>query len=75
MLAVGLERRNRGLGRALTTACIQRARELGRSQSVLHTTEVMQLAKGLYLRMGFKRSPDLDFGPDGFTVLGFRLQL
>ena len=75
MLAVGPERRNHGLGRALTTACIQRARELGRSQLVLHTTEVMQLAKGLYVRMGFKRSPDLDFGPDGFTVLGFRLKL
>ena len=75
MLAVGPEGRNRGLGRALTAACIRRARELGRSEVVLHSTEVMQLAKGLYGRMGFKRSPDLDFGPDGFGVLGFRLQL
>lgn len=75
MLAVDPRARGRGLGRALTEACIARARALDRAEVVLHTTDVMQIARGLYERMGFRRSPDLDFGPGGFTVLGFRLRL
>jgi hypothetical protein len=48
-------------GKALTQVCIQRARERIQGQVVQHTTKAMQLAWGMYERMGFKRSPDLDF--------------
>ena len=76
MLAIGDTARGLGLGRALTEECLRRARSLGRKQVVLHTTEVMPVARGMYDRMGFQRSPDLDFNPgDDMLVMGFRLDL
>jgi hypothetical protein len=35
----------------------------------------MQVAWDLYLKLGFKRSTELDFEQDGIYVLGFRLYL
>ena len=35
----------------------------------------MQVAWGLYIRLGFARSEDLDFLQQGFPVFGFRLKL
>ena len=75
MLAVDERARGRSLGRALTEACIARARSLDRTDVVLHTTAPMQIAHGMYQRMGFRRTPELDFHPGGFTVMGFRLRL
>ena len=75
MLAVHPEARGLGLGRALTEACIARAQALDRREVVLHTTTPMQVARGMYERRGFLRSPDLDFFPGGFTVMGYRLAL
>jgi GNAT superfamily N-acetyltransferase len=74
---LGIDARFRGLGagRALTEACIQLAREAGHGQVILHTTQAMQAAWGLYERMGFARSEDLDFLQQGFPVFGFRLRL
>jgi ribosomal protein S18 acetylase RimI-like enzyme len=75
LLAVDPAQTGKGIGRALTEACMQMAKDSGNDQVVLHTTEVMEIAWGLYERMGFKRSPDLDFMQQELPVFGFRLEL
>ena len=75
LLGVDPRFRNAGAGRALTNECIRLARERGHSQVVLHTTQAMRTAWGLYERLGFTRSQDLDFSQQGFPVYGFRLRL
>lgn len=39
------------------------------------TTEAMRTAWGMYERMGFRRSEDLDFPQEDLPVFGFRLSL
>lgn len=75
LLGVCSKSRGMGAGKALTNACIQLAREKRHSQVVLHTTQAMQIAWGLYERLGFERSKDLDFMQEGLPVFGFRLRL
>lgn len=67
--------RGQGAGRALTQACIDLARAQGHGQVILHTTEAMRVAWGLYERLGFTRSEDLDFSQQELQVYGFRLPL
>lgn len=64
-----------GAGKALTRACIDLARDRGHVQVILHTTQAMRVAWGLYESLGFKRSVDLDFLQDGLPVFGFTLRL
>ena len=45
--------RGHGLGRLLTDECIRRARRDGASVIALHTSPIMQVALGMYLRLGF----------------------
>ena len=73
LLAVKPAARGFGVGRALTEACIQKAIEGGSAQVILHTTESMKIAWGMYQRMGFRKSPDLDFSQGKLAVYGFRL--
>ena len=75
LLAVKPEARELGVGKALTRACIQRAKEIGTSQVILHTTKSMQVAWKMYENMGFIRSPDLDFSQGELAVYGFRFKL
>jgi ribosomal protein S18 acetylase RimI-like enzyme len=75
LLGVDPEFRNAGAGKALARACILLAREEGHSQVILHTTQAMRVAWGLYERLGFTRSEDLDFSQQGLPVFGFRLEL
>lgn len=75
LLGVDPKHRGAGVGSALTQACIQMARDRRHAQVILHTTQAMQVAWGLYQRMGFKRSPDLDFMQEDLAVFGFRLRL
>jgi ribosomal protein S18 acetylase RimI-like enzyme len=76
MLAVAIDARRRGVGEALTMACIERARAAGRGQIVLHSTDRMTAAHRLYLRLGFVRDPSLDWeGAPGLWLRGFRLRL
>ena len=75
LLGVAPTFRQSGAGKALTAACIQLAREAGHAQVILHTTQAMQVAWGLYERLGFVRSGDLDFSQQGLPVYGFRLAL
>ena len=60
MLAVAIDRQGSGAGRALTEACIERARAAGRRKIVLHSTESMTVARAMYERRGFGRAPDRD---------------
>jgi GNAT superfamily N-acetyltransferase len=75
LLGVAAAARGMGVGRALTEACIQRARERGHARVVLHSTRAMQVAWGMYERLGFARAPALDFMQGDLPVFGFDLDL
>lgn len=63
MLAVLPAYQGRGVGEALVRACMDRARADGRSRVYLDTTQWMEAAQRLYLRVGFVRAPELDWEP------------
>jgi GNAT superfamily N-acetyltransferase len=75
LLVVDEALRVKGIGKLLTQACINKAKEQGRQQLIIHTTRVMQAAWKMYEGLGFKRSTDLDFMQDQLPVFGFRLPL
>ena len=75
LLAVTPESRGMGIGKALTLACIEKAKESGLSQVILHTTSLMPTAWKMYIGMGFQRAPELDFEQRDMVVHGFRLNL
>ena len=76
MLAVDPAHQGRGIGRALTEACLDRARADGRSRLVLHTGDWMPAAIRLYEGMGFGRLPDLDFTPaPGIDLIAYSIDL
>ena len=75
LLGVDPRFRQAGVGRALTNACIQLAREAGHREVILHTTAPMQVAWKMYERLGFVRAEELDFLQEGYPVYGFRLRL
>jgi GNAT superfamily N-acetyltransferase len=60
-LAVDPEARGRGIGRQLAEACVLRAWRLGRQFIALHSAEFQEVARKLYLTMGFQRCPQYDF--------------
>jgi GNAT superfamily N-acetyltransferase len=69
MLSVSPERQRRGVGRALSSACIELARREGKHAVVLHADEIMAASQQLYESLGFVRDPSRDFHPDGWTEL------
>ena len=75
LLAVDTSVRGKGIGKALTLACIQKAKEQNLSQVIIHSTEAMQTAWKMYEAIGFERSEDLDFMQGELPVFGFRLLL
>ena len=75
LLAVDPSTRGKGIGKLLTHACIEIAKEQQLEQLVIHTTEAMQVAWKMYEKIGFERSTDLDFKQKGFPVFGFRMKL
>jgi GNAT superfamily N-acetyltransferase len=75
LLAVNPNTRGLGIGRLLTEACIEKAKNQMLSQMIIHSTEAMQTAWKMYENIGFKRSEDLDFLQGELPVFGFRLQL
>jgi GNAT superfamily N-acetyltransferase len=60
-LAVDPEARGRGVGRQLAEACVLRAWRMGRQFIGLHSVEFQEVARKLYLTMGFQRCPQYDF--------------
>ena len=76
MLAVAPAARGRGVGAALTTWCLDRARTEGRSAMVLSTLTVMHTAHRLYERLGFVRTPERDWWPTPeVQLITYRLPL
>ena len=75
LLAVDHSARGKGVGKILTVACIDKARNHKNKQVVIHTTKAMQIAWKMYEKLGFKRSEDLDFMQEELPIFGFRLIL
>jgi GNAT superfamily N-acetyltransferase len=74
-LAVADTARGQGLGKLLTYECINRAKQRGLNQLIIHTTMAMLNAWKMYEKIGFKRSEDLDFKQGELQVFGFRFLL
>jgi GNAT superfamily N-acetyltransferase len=75
LLAVDPEARGKKLGKLLSQACVQLAKDERQNQMIIHTTAVMQTAWRMYEKMGFVRSEDLDFKQEELEIFGFRLTL
>ena len=75
LLAVSCHARGLGVGRALSEYCIEKAKKDGNKELIIHTTEAMKIAWGMYEKLGFKRSDDLYFLQKGLPVFGFRLSV
>ena len=76
MLAVAPQARGTGVGRALVEACVERARQEGRSAVALCSLPSMRPAHRLYEWMGFRRAPDRDWEPEpGIALIGYVLPL
>ncbi len=75
LLAVDPKYRGKGIGKLLTLYCIEKARNSGHRQLIIHTTRAMLQAWKMYEQLGFMRSTDLDFKQGDLEVFGFRLNL
>ena|SRR5690242_17609165 len=78
LLGVSPAWRRRGIGRALTEECMNRARQQGAPAVGLHTDSRMPVAQRLYAQLGFRRAPELDYQPlpeAGVTVMGWTQDL
>ncbi|MBI5949742.1 MAG: GNAT family N-acetyltransferase [Chloroflexi bacterium] len=76
LLAVAPDLRGAGIGEALVTECIARARKAHLHAVVLSTQESMLAAHRLYERLGFVREPHRDWERNnGRRMLVYRLAL
>ena len=75
LLAVDPHARGLGVGKMLAQKCIELAEEKEHGQVIIHTTSAMKIAWKMYEKLGFERSPDLDFMQERLQVFGFRLRL
>jgi len=71
MLGVAPDQQGHGIGSALMHDAEGRARAAGKTEITLHTTESMAVARAMYDRLGYERTPD-EVLPDGFVLLGYR---
>jgi ribosomal protein S18 acetylase RimI-like enzyme len=73
-LGVDPETRGEGLGRALTLACVERARADGAAGIALNTVSAMSAATALYEGLGFRQTGgDVDWG--GRKLLSYVLDI
>lgn len=76
MLAVAPTARRRGVAEALVRMCVERSRELGYDAVVLSSMPNQLAAHRVYDRVGFRRTPELDWRPTPTVdLLAFRLDL
>ncbi|PRX57401.1 GNAT family N-acetyltransferase [Flagellimonas meridianipacifica] len=75
LLGVDVSVRGLGLGKKLTEFCINKGKVDNCETMVIHSTQSMELAWGMYERLGFQSAPDLDFMQEDLPVYGFRLKL
>ncbi len=72
LLAVLPAFRRHGIARQLMDECERRVRRMGKARVVLHTTQLMSIARAWYERSGYSRFEAIDFSPvPGFLVMGF----
>jgi ribosomal protein S18 acetylase RimI-like enzyme len=69
MLSVAPSHKRRGIGRALSAACVERARSEGKVRLVLHADQIQEASQALYRSIGFHRDSARDFRPDDETFL------
>jgi ribosomal protein S18 acetylase RimI-like enzyme len=75
MLAVSPAAQGRGAGRALTLACIERARAAGATGVALHSADSMRAAHHIYESLGFVRTPARDLAFPSLVIMSFVLDL
>jgi GNAT superfamily N-acetyltransferase len=78
VLAVDPTVQGKGVGKELVQWCIDRSNADGRAALVLNTTDYMQAAQRLYVRLGFEPFPEMEYSVgrrNPVPVLGFRLAL
>lgn len=76
MLVVDPDARGLGLGEALMRECLDRGRALGADRVRLSTQPNMVRAHPIYRRLGFVRTPELDWSPvPGVDLLTYALPL
>jgi ribosomal protein S18 acetylase RimI-like enzyme len=76
MLAVSPKARGAGVGEALTRHVLDTAVERGYTGVALGSSVKMHTAHRLYERLGFHRTPDLDWTPEpNVRLLAYRLDL
>jgi len=76
MLSVAAAGRRRGVGRALVTTCLERARAEHMREVLLSSLPQMTKAHALYREFGFVPAPELDHSPKPHVHLwAFRLTL
>lgn len=69
LLGVHPRARGRSIGRLLTEECVRRARAQGADAVGLHNHHTMDVARALYLRMGFEHFPDNNFAASPDAVV------
>ena len=74
MLGVDPSARRRGIARTLMAEAERLARDAGKREITLNTTERMEAAQRMYEALGYERIEDTVF-PDGFVLLGYRKRL
>ncbi|HEU4514054.1 MAG TPA: GNAT family N-acetyltransferase [Nocardioidaceae bacterium] len=76
MLAVAPDARRRGVAEAMVRMCLERSQELGYDAVVLSSMPSQEAAHRIYQRVGFRRTPELDWRPrPEIELLAFRLDL
>jgi ribosomal protein S18 acetylase RimI-like enzyme len=76
MLAVDPDVQSGGVGSALVSACVERARRDGKRRISLYTAPEMTAAHRLYERFGFRRLPESDIiVEDGIELRSYVLDL
>ena len=76
MLVVDPDARGQGVGEALVAWCVARARTAGVRVLRLSTQPTMAAAGRLYGRLGFVRTPELDWTPEpGVELVTYALEL
>lgn len=76
MLAVDPGSRRRGVAEAMVRMCVERSEELGYDAVVLSSMPTQRAAHRIYERVGFRRTPELDWRPrPEIELLAFRLDL
>ncbi|MEV0391595.1 GNAT family N-acetyltransferase [Polymorphospora rubra] len=76
MLSVDPAAQGRGVGEALTRACLSRAAALGCHAVVISTRTFTEPAHRLYHRVGFVRTPAADWSPvPGVDLIAWRYDL